>query len=50
MLHVRQEESMDRRKAKGAGEGGAWLAHSTEHATPDLGVVNSSPVLGVQIT
>ena len=29
---------------------GTWLAHSVEHATLDLGVVSSSPTLGVEIT
>ena len=29
---------------------GARLAQSVEHATLDLGVVSSSPVLGVEIT
>ena len=26
--------------------GGAWLAQSVEHTTPDLGVMSSSPMLG----
>ena len=29
---------------------GTWLAQSVKHATLDLGVVSSSPTLGVQIT
>ena len=29
---------------------GTWLAQSVEHATLDLGVVTSSPTLGVEIT
>lgn len=36
-------------KAKNAMEG-AWLAPSTEHATPDLGAVSSSPTLRVEVT
>ena len=28
---------------------GTWLAQSVEHATLDLGVVNLSPMLGVEI-
>lgn len=28
---------------------GAWLAHSVEHSTPDLGFVSLSPMLGVEI-
>ena len=31
-------------------ERGTWLAQSEEHATLDLGVVNSSSMLGVEIT
>ena len=30
--------------------GGAWLAQLEEHATLDLGVVSSSPMLSVKIT
>lgn len=30
--------------------GGAWLAQLEEHATLDLGLVGSSPTLGVAIT
>jgi len=29
---------------------GAWLAQWVEHVTLDLGVVSSSPTLGVEIT
>lgn len=29
---------------------GAWLAQLDEHATLDLGVESSGPMLGVQIT
>jgi len=29
---------------------GAWLAQSVEHTTLDLGVVSSSPTLGVEVT
>ena len=29
---------------------GAWLAQLVEHATVDLGVMSSSPTLGVEIT
>lgn len=29
---------------------GSWRAQSEEHVTPDLGVVSSSPSLGVEIT
>ena len=29
---------------------GAWLAQSEEHVSLDLGVVSSSPMLGVEIT
>ena len=29
---------------------GIWLAQSIEHATVDLGVMSSSPRLGVEIT
>ena len=29
---------------------GGWLAQSVEHATVDLEVVNSSPMLGAEIT
>ena len=29
---------------------GAWLAQSEEHMTLDLGVVSSSPTLGIEIT
>jgi len=28
---------------------GMWLAQSEKHETPDLGVMSSSPMLGVQI-
>ena len=31
------------------GEGGAWLAESEEHVTLDLGVVSSSPMLGIEV-
>ena len=31
-------------------EGDAWLAQSEECVTHDLGVMDSSPMLGVQIT
>ena len=34
----------------GAGVGGAWSAQSEEHATLDLGVMSSSPMVGVEIT
>ena len=30
-------------------EGGTWLAQSIEHVTLDLGVMSSSPTLGVEI-
>lgn len=30
--------------------GGAWLAHSVEYTTPDLGVVSSNPTLGADLT
>ena len=30
--------------------GGAWLAQSVEYATLDLGVLSSSPTLGVEST
>lgn len=30
--------------------GGAWLAQSEERATLDLGIVSSSPLLGVELT
>ena len=29
---------------------GAWLAQSEEHVTLDLGVMGSSPTIGVEIT
>ena len=29
--------------------GGAWMSQSEEHGTRDLGVVSSSPALGVEI-
>ena len=29
---------------------GTWLSQSVEHATPDLGVMSSSPMLGIEIT
>ena len=29
---------------------GTWLAQSIEHVTLDLGVVSSSPTLGIEIT
>lgn len=35
---------------KTVSERGIWLAQSVEHATLDLRVVGSSPVLGVEIT
>lgn len=28
---------------------GAWLVHSEEHGILDLGVVGSSPILGIEI-
>lgn len=28
---------------------GSWLAHSEEHATLDLWIVSSSPMLGIEI-
>ena len=31
-------------------EGGVWLAQSVEHATLDLWVVSSSPMLGIEIS
>ena len=31
-------------------KGGAWLAQLVEHVTLDLRVVNSSPMLGIEIT
>ena len=31
-------------------ERGAWLAQLVEHVTLDLGVVSSSPTMGVDIT
>ena len=33
-----------------ANSGDAWLAQLVEHTTLDLGVVGSSPTLGVEIT
>ena len=29
---------------------GAWLAQSKEHMTLDLGVVNSSPIMGMELS
>ena len=33
-----------------SGLGGPWLAQSVQHATLDLKVMSSSPVLGVELT
>ena len=38
------------RGQKGGGIRGTWLAQLVKHATLDLGVVSSSPTLGVEIT
>ena len=37
-------------KSKNRKGGGKWLAQSVEHATLDLGVVSSSPMVGVEPT
>jgi len=39
-----------RRLFKSLQKRGSWLGQSEEHATLDLGVVISSPMLGVEIT
>ena len=35
---------------KKLGQGGAWMAQLVEHATLDLGVMSSSPTLGIELT
>ena len=34
----------------GVSSRGAWLAQSEKHATLDLGVMSSSPILGIKVT